>query len=135
MLQKRRLRKAAGELQWHLAKMDELCALRDTYDREVQSASGDSRTHLKSMALAVNYELCSHASRAIAALRAVEENAPPYQEMDADSAQIRSYLTSCISLPAIPRKEVGWHSADYVEDLYEQHYIQKIKRETGFDPS
>ena len=130
MLRRRRLRRAASKLKWHLDKMDQLMSLRRGYENEIPSSSDEYGVHLMAMALAVNYELASHASRAIGLLRQVDELRPSDQMMDLESIRIRDLLNRCSALPAIPRREVGWHSAEHVEELYDQYYLLS---ETGID--
>ncbi len=119
LFRKRRLTKAAHQLSWHLAKMSGLEHSRDNYDMQALDPNDEFAANQKAMALAVNYELVSHASRALAELRKTEELAPDAQLSSAES--MRRYLMSRASLPAISYNATEVTSRDEIERRYQEH--------------
>lgn len=110
MLFKRfRKRQHLGSIAWHLQQMASIERARSEWEAEGQAA----------MVLAANYELTSHASRALAALRKTEELADEVSKEDAE--ELRRYFSSALKLPGIARKDVDQTPRAEVERTYQRY--------------
>lgn len=96
-------------LAWHTQKMSALEQFREAYEDEGRLG----------MVLATNFELVSHASRALTALRKLEELGDTITEQAA--ARLRLYLGRVLELPAIPRAEVSGTDANKIKRLYDEY--------------
>lgn len=91
-------------LAWHVQQMSSLEATRTELEREGQ----------RGMVLAVNYELVSHATRALAALRKLEE-------LGGSLPDLRRYLLAILDLPAVPRSELNERPKAEIDRLFEEY--------------
>lgn len=71
----------------------------------------------KAMVLAINYEIVSNATRAMSALRKVEEIGVP-TGLEREVQEIRSWLKDYLDLPAIPRREMDSTPQSTIGRLY-----------------
>lgn len=119
---KGRLAKHLKTLQWHVHMIGKLEFSRDNYERD----------GLKVMVLAVNYEIMSHASRALAELRKAEE----LSGGEVDGTEMREYLAPKVDLPAVRRDEVDSVPGERVDSLYSD-FVEggkgKSARQTEYD--
>lgn len=107
-LRKRRLKKAAMAVEWHLYKIQDVREMRDR----------DVLLGLHGQVLAANYELVSHASRALAALRVSEELSG--KALVEPAKEIRNIFVALLKLPAIPQHAVGSTPVEEIERLYHE---------------
>lgn len=106
LFRKRKLKKHTEALGWHVQMIGKLEASRDDYERD----------GLEAMVLAANYEIMSHASRALAELRRTEELGGG----DVKGAEMREYLTPKVDLPALRRDEIDSTPEARIRELYDQ---------------
>jgi hypothetical protein len=105
-----RKEKAALTVSRHMEKMYDLEAQRKNYiDRSKHG-----------LVLATNYELVSHASRALALLRRAEELADGGPVSLQSAEKLRRYLTSRLEIPAIPRGALQDTPEDEIERLFQK---------------
>lgn len=103
---RRKLQSHLEQLRWHTSKIGELELMRDDYE-----AHG-----LDVMVLAVNWEIVSHASRALGELRKAEELSAAAM----NGGEMRDFLKPKLDLPALPRNQVDTTDPAQVVRLYSE---------------
>lgn len=106
LFRKGRLARHLETLHSHIHMIGKLEDSRDGYEQD----------GLEGMVLAVNYEIMSHATRALTELRKAEE----LSRGDLDGAQMRDYLTPKVDLPALRRDQLNAMPSALVKELYEK---------------
>lgn len=94
------------QLMWHLQQMESLSADRDAWESQGRHER----------VLSVNFEMVSHASRALGVLRELEELGD--HTILGPTTKLRTYLAAHLALPNVPQHALGRTSQADIERLY-----------------
>lgn len=99
-----------------------------------QRQQEERRPGHKGKVLSTNYELVSHATRALEALRKAEELGA---RLGKDVPEVRRYLQYLINLPSLPAREIQAAAATEIDRLYDefQSYRRRSPEAKFTDPT